>query len=79
MDLVSGWGTQYFDNFNQLVNTRITREYGLTEDELGDDTAYRPHIDSEAVVSRTEYQFRGSVVPRADVAHVGLTLLKSLG
>jgi len=43
-NLVTCWRTQNLDNFNELVDPRLSREKGLSEHELCHDTTSGPHI-----------------------------------
>lgn len=43
-DLVSCGCTENLDDFDKLVDTRLTREQRLSEHELSHDTASRPHV-----------------------------------
>ena len=43
-DLLTGWGAQHFDDFNKLINTRLSREQRLTKHQLGHDAARGPDI-----------------------------------
>jgi hypothetical protein len=53
------------ENPEDFVDLGITREQRLTHSHLSEDTAYGPHVDCGAVVSRTQKDFRCSV-PESD-------------
>ena len=44
LDLLPGRRAQHLDDFDQLVNTRFTREEWLAEHEFGHNTTGRPDI-----------------------------------
>lgn len=43
-DLITGRRAQHLDDLDELVNTRLTREQGLSQHQLSHHTAGRPHI-----------------------------------
>ena len=43
-DLVAGRRAEHLDDLNELVDTRLAREQGLAQHELGHHAASRPHI-----------------------------------
>lgn len=79
MNLVSARCAEDFDDFNQLIHTRISWKERLAEDELCHDAADRPDIDWLSVVGRAKDELRGSVISGADVADIDLFFLQSLG
>ena len=78
MDLVLCRGSKLLDDLNELVNTRLSWEKGLTDKKLGDDTTDRPDIDGWRVVSGSKNEFRRAVVPGADVRNVNFALDEAL-
>ena len=62
MDLLLGRGPQNLDDLYQLVNARLTWEQWLSEQQLCNDAASGPHIDSVAVLGGTENELRCPVV-----------------
>ena len=79
VDLVLGWCSQHFDDLDELVNARLTREERLADEKLSDNATDRPHINSRGIVSGAEYQFWSAIVTRADVAHIDLTPDQAFG
>lgn len=51
----------------------------MTEDELGDDAACRPHVDGLGVVRRAQCELGCAVEARADVRHGWLARDERLG
>ena len=43
-NLIASGSSQDLDDLNQLVDTRLTGEQGLTEHELSHDTTSRPNV-----------------------------------
>lgn len=62
VDLVLSRCTEYLDNFNKLVNTRLSWEEGLTDEKFGDDAAHGPDIDGRGVVSRSKDELGSPIV-----------------
>eukprot|EP00754_Rhynchopus_humris_P013920 Rhum_TRINITY_DN14356_c14_g1::Rhum_TRINITY_DN14356_c14_g1_i1::g.84606::m.84606 len=79
LDLLTRGRAQHLDDLHQLVDARLSREQRLPDEQLGEDAAQRPHVDGGGVVRGTEDELRGTVIPRADVGHVGLSLHQLLG
>jgi hypothetical protein len=69
-NLVSGRGSQYFNNFNQLVNSTLTREYGLSKHEFSNYTTYRPYINRSCIVRVSKDKLGSTIISRANVRHV---------
>ena len=69
-DLVAGRRAQDFDYFDELVDARVAREYGLAEEELGEDAARRPDVDVAGVVGGAEDELGRAVVAAANVGDV---------
>ena len=70
---------QNFDYFNELVDARLARKDGLAKHQLRNHTAHGPNVDVGAVVCVAENELRSAVVPRANVAYIGLALDELFG
>ena len=44
-----------FDNFNQLINRRISVEQYFSSSHFGNDACGRPHVNGRGVISGSEY------------------------
>jgi len=62
-NLLTGWGTEDFDDLDQLVDTALSWEDGLAEHELSDDAADGPDINVSAILGVSEDQLWCTVVP----------------
>lgn len=60
--LLTRRSSEDFDNFHQLINAALSREDGLTEHELCNDTTDRPNIDVGAILRVAEDQLWCTVV-----------------
>lgn len=58
------------EDLEDLINLRITREQWLSHRHLRKDTSDGPHIDSGAVMTRTEKNFWSSVPEGDDLKRV---------
>ena len=67
VDLVLRRRAEHLDDFDELIDARLSGKEGLADEELGDNAANRPDIDGRGVVCRSKDEFGGSVVARADV------------
>ena len=72
--MIARWRAQNFDDFDKLINARITRENGLSKQQLGQDAASRPDINLTGVVSGAKDQLGRAVVSAAYVRDVWLAL-----
>jgi len=50
LNLLFGRRTKNLDDLDQLVDSALSGENGLTQHEFSDDAADRPHIDGSGVV-----------------------------
>ena len=78
-DLLPGRGAEDFDDLDELVDAGIAGEERLAEKELGSDAALGPNVNGRGVVGAAKDELGGTVVPRADVRHIGLALDEGLG
>ena len=78
MDLFLGRCAKHLDDLHELVNTRLTWEEGLSNEEFSDDAANGPDINSRGVVSRSKDELGCSVVPGADVGNIDFSSDKAL-
>lgn len=69
-DVLSWRSSQNFDDFNQLVDSRVTRENRLSKHEFSNNTSNRPHINVSRVVRVTKNKLRSSVISRANIRHI---------
>mmetsp|Transcript_142131 Transcript_142131/g.354177 ORF Transcript_142131/g.354177 Transcript_142131/m.354177 type:complete len:255 (-) Transcript_142131:206-970(-) len=76
--LISCWRSQHLDNLDELVDTALARENGLSQHELCRDASGRPNVNDRRVVCCAEDEFGCPVVPRADIGHVRLPLYQTL-
>jgi len=67
MDLVLSWCAEYLNNFNELINARLSWEKRLTNKKFSNNAAHGPDIDSWGVVSSSKDELRSSIVARTDV------------
>ena len=74
LNLLSSWGTENFNNLNKLVDSTFTWENRLTKHELSNNASAWPDVNGGGVVWISKNQLRCSVVPGADVGHIGLSL-----
>eukprot|EP00967_Tisochrysis_lutea_P065811 scaffold85645_cov29-Tisochrysis_lutea.AAC.2 len=79
LDLVKGRRSQHLDDLDELVHTGLAREERHAQEELSEHAARRPHIDAASVVGRPEDELGCTVVARADVRNIGLSLDEDLG
>lgn len=70
---------QHLDNLHQLIDSRVSREDWLSEEELSHDGSRRPHVNRVGVVGGAEDELWSAVVARADVRDVGLVAHQVLG
>lgn len=88
LDLLPGGCSKDLDNLDQLIDTRFTREEGLSQHQFSHHTSCRPNICESAldssfgfvkptnggcVVGSAKDQFGSSVVSRTDIADVWFT------
>lgn len=78
-NLLPGRGAEDLDDLDELVDAGIAGEQRLAEKELGADAALGPNVNGGGVVGAAKDELGGTVVPRADVRHVGLALDEGLG
>lgn len=62
--------SKYFDNFNNLVHTWISREYWVTKQHFCKHASEWPYVDFQRIFSCTEYQFRCSLIPWTNLANI---------
>lgn len=78
-DLMSLWGSQNFDYLYKLINSRLSREDGLAQHELSNDTTHGPNINLCCVLTVSEDKFWGPVISRANIRNVGFIGNKLFG
>ena len=74
LDLFAGRCSQDFDDLDELVHSTFPWEDWLSKHEFSDDAAYRPHINSGSVIRVSKNQLWCSVIPRANIRYIWLTL-----
>ena len=79
LDLFSGGRAQNFDDLNQLIDARVTREDRLPEHQFRENASSAPDVDVGRVVGGAKDQLRRAVVPRTDVRDIGLAADEMLG
>ena len=62
MNLFFCRGAEHFNDFDELIDTRLTREEWLSDEQLRDDATDRPHIDGSSIVGRSKDELWRSVV-----------------
>ena len=77
--LVARGRAEHLDDLDELVDARVARKDGLTEQELGEDAAGRPYVDVARVVGGAEDELGRAIVARANVGDVELALDELLG
>ena len=63
----------HLDDLYELVDTAVSGEYWLSEQQLCQNAAGWPDVDVCCVVCGTENELGGAIIPRADIRHVGFT------
>ncbi len=72
VNLFTRWCADNLDNFNELVNVRLTGKYGCAEQHFSKNTTKRPHVNRWRIIGGSKYQLWCTVVSAADVSNVGL-------
>lgn len=78
-DLITSGSTQDLDDLYKLINARFSWKQWLSKHQFRHDTASRPDINFRCVVGSAKYEFRRTVVSRADVRNIRLVLYQNLG
>lgn len=79
LNLLPRRGSKDLDDFYELIDSTLSREYWLSKHKLCNDAAHWPYIDSCGVVRVSKNEFWSSVVPRANIRNIWLTLNKLFG
>mmetsp|Transcript_63337 Transcript_63337/g.137841 ORF Transcript_63337/g.137841 Transcript_63337/m.137841 type:complete len:275 (-) Transcript_63337:140-964(-) len=70
--------TQDLYDLNELIHAALSGEYWLSKDKFCGDARCGPDVNDCRVVRSAEDEFGSSVIPGADIGHVGFTLDESL-
>jgi len=66
------WRSEYFENFEDLINFAVTHEQWTSLNHLSEDAASRPKVHAMRVCLLTEQNF-GTTIPKSDnLVSVGL-------
>ena len=65
------WGSEHFDDLNEVIKATLTYEKRASIQHFEQDASKRPDIDHCSVVISSEYQLRSSVASRANVGQIG--------
>lgn len=77
-DLVTSWCTKHLDDFNKLINTRVTWEQRLTKQKLSNYTSDRPNINWLCIICGAKNKFWCSIISWTNIAHIYFIFHESL-